>query len=1006
MKNKLSTNFIESFIETCVKQPIIPIVISIFSILFGFVSLMNLEQRNQPKTPVNFFSIYGSSVNPTEAEETDRMSLKIQKKIANLPGINYWKSVSEENVYKIYVSLKDNPNDNARKELESIIASIKLDQNFKPLQIFEENNEGPIFVIDFFAQTATHRENRDQLNESLYFHKLANFLKNVLIPHLKKIKGISNVEIYGQSKSQFCIHLNLLKLSYYGINPGDVNRILNQENHSNTLSPIKTGTKIFNMYNSNGIIDKQSLGNIMIDANRNILLKDISTISIETREKNNLSLLNGKIPTIKLVINKTSNGNPLAVHIQMMALLKKIVPQDTEYKIQNNYENSAIIFNNTKKTCIEAIILLFIILIFFLGSIRILILPLVAIPLSILCTFVFMWQFNLSINEITLMAFLLSIGLLVDDAILIIEKIERERQKFKILNDEIIIRATWEIYKSIIIMTATLFCVFLPIVFLPGEMGYILREFAITISISVLWSCFFSLFLTPMMCKYFMQNYHPFAWTESFLNKLEKWYRNILEFFLRFRIITLFIILSITLSSFILFFFIKTEYYPETKTDNFYIYTNKLNNFKIEFLHKEGEKITKILEKHNNIKHFYLDVKKGSIDIRGKFLTSMNQEIYLEEIIQDLKENIPYIEFLSYGNSTNLSGYLIFSAYENNKVIKENLYKYIAILSKVPEVMGYHIITNEINCYDLVINNDICKSKNISTNDVRNMIIFFFQTHKISGSLVSTDQERYKILMKHDENLANDLNKLKSLSWHINTSRGKQIFTLYELITLVPVIKKKTIERYNSLNCENLQIMFQNNVTAGEACNILRKIQKEVLHKDIYLDFSGSLKTYEENSGQIIYILLACLLSIFLILAMQFNSFFTSILIMLTVPLAFSGAIIILYFYGSINIFSTIGGITLIALITKHGILFMSQKGDVIDVAIERLRPVLMTTTAMILGNIPLLLYKEEAMLPLKQMAFVIVPGLFYGTLMILIIFPILLSFLQEPNNINKKSLS
>lgn len=986
------------FIESCIKKPILPIVISIFIFLFGFFSFSKMEFRNRPKIPASRFGIFTHTRNPTNPQEVEKITGKIERLLPSVPGIQEYTSTSEAGTSKIYVDFKAGVSEiNAFNDLRSVVSKVSLGENAYPPDIYSQNEEDSMLYILFYPKDQDSNEKIKNLN----FENLGLFLKDVLIPNIKKINGVGNVELRGDQKVEFNIDLDLLKMSQLGIFPHDISRSISAATNVSTFAPLKTSTRSFSLATPNTILKKQDLENIVIDHKKGIYLKDISKVTVKNRESQSISLLNGVTKTIQVQIYKTSEGNPLFINKEIKKLLKDFIKEDVAYKVKNNYENSEIVFNNTKRTFIEAIVLLFIILIFFLGSIRILILPLIAIPLSILGTFLFMWQLNFTINEITLMAFLLAIGLLVDDAILIIEKIERARSKFGKLTDDLITEATLDIYKPVIVMTATLFCVFLPVVFLPGEMGYTLKEFAVTISISVGWSCVFSLILTPMMCKYFMKNYHPFQWTENLLKKLENSYKRLLTYLFSYKKFILLFTSIITLSSFTLFAIIKNEYYPNVSSPNFYMSSHKLETYKMSYLKNENLKINKVMDilmnKYEDFEYYNVDISNGEIEIRGR-INNQKKDKILPDIKAELKKQVPYIDFLSYGkDNDNISFDIIFSGYDKIAVIESASYDFMDILGKSPLVKDYMFIRDSSLSYKLEINKEKCRLKNINPEEVKEILEFVLQSTKLRGGVLDEDNNKYKIIVGSKEDLAANINELSSYPWKVRSqTREHQFIFLGDLVNIVPNITDRSISKFNGLKCKHVRINCKSGITAGEISKEIRKIQKQYLEKNIYLNVTGAVKEFEANSGQIIYIFLACLLSIFLILSVLFNSFLKSGLIMLTVPLAFTGAIVFLYFYGTINIYSTIGAITLVALITKHGILFMNQEGNVIEIAVERLRPVLMTTIAMILGNIPLLLYTQDAMIPLKQMAYIIVPGLTYGTIMVLIIFPILLSYLKE----------
>lgn len=988
----------DGLIERCIRKPILPIVISIFVFLLGYLALTKIEIRNTPKIPSNRFLIICTTKNPINAQEIEKVCDKVERLLPSVPGIDFFSSSVEHSMVKTRVTFKAGIHEaDALNSLRDVVARLELEQDVHAPQIYSQSDDDCMMFIDFYSSDI-HK------TDVLFFDTLATFLKDVFTQNLKKIDGVGNVEMNGYSKPYFSIELNLFKMAQLGIRPQDLSYAINQATQASTFAPIKTNTRSFSLARSNSINSKSVLEKIVVEHKKGIYLSDIAKITIKHREHNRIFLLNGTTKTIRLYIYKTSEGNPLFIKKEVDKLLKNFVKNDTKYRIKNNYENSEIIFKKTKQTFLEAVILLFVVLIFFLGSIRILALPLIAIPLSILGTFIFIWQLGFSINEITLMAFLLSIGLLVDDAILIIEKIERDRSRSNVLNDDLIIKATKEIYKSVIVMTATLFCVFVPVIFLPGEIGYTLREFAITISISVAWSCLFSLLLTPMMCKYFMRNYHPFAWTEKWLNWLEKSYRDLLNKLMNYKKRILGVTLIVTVGSMGLFAFIKSTYYPDSKTDYFTIYTNGLENFKMEFLQEESVKIKQILDKYKELEYYYFNISNGEIQIYGK-IPGQKDKI-LRKIREDFQKHIPYITFLSYGaDSDNLSFDMIFSSYNNMKEIEEFSREFMEKLYECNKIKEYVFIRNTSYSYSLVIDKEKCHNKNINPDDIRNILEFILQSTKMQGKVVGEDNNRYRIIVSNADALGANIKELSSYPWQVINRHGKeQVITLQDLVKIEPTLSQDSIFKYNGLKCKHVKVMCKDDVTAGDISKIIRKLQKTNLSKDIYLDFTEKLRNYEQNSGQIIYIFLACLLSIFLILSVLFNSFGKSLLVMATVPLAFTGAIVVIYFFGSINIYSAIGSITLIALITKHGILFMSKEGNIIDMAVERLRPVLMTTVAMILGSVPLLLYQQEAMVPLKQMAYVIVPGLTYGTGMVLLVFPIILDLYN--NRKKQKSIT
>ncbi|OED45276.1 hypothetical protein AB836_02240 [Rickettsiales bacterium (ex Bugula neritina AB1)] len=602
-----------------------------------------------------------------------------------------------------------------------------------------------------------------------------------------------------------------------------------------------------------------------------------------------------------------------------------------------------------------------------------------------------MYLLNFSLNQITLMAFLMAIGLLVDDAILVIEKIETDK------NHKSIFESLKEIALPIIIMTATLFFVFLPIVFIKGELGSLLKEFATTISISVGISGLLSLTITPMACKYFMKNYHPFQITEKFLNFLTNCYINLLERLIKYSKKIIILVVLLNSSGLYLLFFLKMEYLPKVKEDYFGIFTQGLTNIKLEHLEKSIPTINKIMKKYkSDIKYYEIFLENNRMVIRGR--VKKDRDILENSILKDLKINLQQYNFVVAGeNSNNVCFNMYFYSHKPIEKVKNISYNFMNKLNKIGILDQYVFIRQKTFGLNIDILKEKCAYYNIDIYELQELLEFLMQDIRLKGK-ISTDNNRYKIVFKKNKEIANNFKKLSQYVWHFKNRK----MLLSEIIQQSPKEDYINIENYNGLNSYKVELLFKPNVTVGEAVSKIESLAKSHLKKDFYISFDGSGKTFKDNSQNLFLIFGSCLLSIFLILSLQFNSFYQSLLVMLTVPIAITGALLVLYFTGTINVFSIIGGLTLVALITKHGILFMSAINnkdtnmDILEISRKRFRPVLMTTIAMILGNIPLLFEQNSAMVPIKQIALVLVPGLSYGTIIILFVFPMIIQ------NINK----
>lgn len=963
-----------------IEKPVITIVLSVSIVLIGVYGLLQLSWRDLPENKKSSFMIFTNMKNPSTCEIVNEVvTKKIENQIKKMNGVDYFISTSNSNSSKIQVSFTS-INKDPLNDLRDAVAKAEISSEAKHPIIYAEDYSGEVATINFYSHNISNNE-------------LSDYLQDILMPQLKKIDGVGNIEIYGFMKPYFAIQFDLYKLSRlseFGLRISDLSRCIDAATNSYSLGNVNTHIKTYQFSRTSDVKDLSELKNIYINADRKIKLSDVATLTIKNSQKNKKFLFNGITETINMEVFKTNQGNPIGIMDEIKKILKDLPPH-VKYNIKNNYEEPEIVLQKTKKTFWEACILIIFILIIFLGAIKITILPVIVIPMSIIGTFIFMHLLHFSLNQITLMAFLMAIGLLVDDAILVIEKIESDKGRKSIF------ASMQEIALPIIIMTATLFFVFLPVIFIKGEIGSLLKEFSATISVSVGISGLLSLTLTPMACRYFMKDYHPFVWTENFLNFLTSIYILILRNLIKYRTKIIALVFFLNMSGLSLLFFLKMEYLPQVEKDYFGIFTQGLNNIKLEYLEKSVPIINQIMEKYkDHLQYYEIHLENNKMIVRGR--VKKNRNIIENNILQDLQKILPEYKFIVAGESSNNVCFdVYFYSHRSIEDVKNIAYSFVDDLEATHLLQQYIFIKKKTFGLNVDILKDKCAYYNIDVYELQELLEFLMQDIRLKGK-ISIGNRRYKIIFKKNKEIANNFQKLSQYVWHFKNRK----MLLNEIIRQVPKEDYINIENYNGLNCYKAELLFKSNITMGEAVGKIENIAKK-LPKDFHIAFGGSAKIFKDNSQNLFLIFGSCLLSIFLILSLQFNSFYKSLLVMLTVPIALTGALFVLYFSGTINIFSIIGALTLVALITKHGILFMSaisesKDEDILEISKKRFRPVLMTTIAMILGNIPLLFETTNAMAPIKQMALVIVPGLTYGTIVILFVFPMIIMNVNKIN--------
>ena len=727
-------------------------------------------------------------------------------------------------------------------------------------------------------------------------------------------------------------------------------------------------------------------------------------------------------PALALGIVPQSSANPLTIEKNVknaLAEIRRTLPAGMKADIlynQVDYIHASI--NSVYESLFEALFFVWVIIYLFLSRFKTTLIPMVTIPICVISTFAILQLFGFSINTITLMAFVLAIGLVVDDAIVVLENINRHREAglepFKAA-----FKGSREILFSIIVMTLTLAAVYTPIAFVPGLIGVLFREFTLTLAGAVIISGVIAITLTPMMCARLLppsaQPLENDGWFTRFFNRLQNKYEAGLELCFVHRKKILFALLVLIGLGVLIAHIIPSELAPQEDMNEVDIYMGGPRSASFNYTDRAVKSIEAQLNGDSNIKTYFSQVGGNSpsrayqtIMLKPKSERKESTEAFIVKLtdqlnnLTEMRANVttpmPALSQIVSGDDGDRLG-IVLTTTGDYGVLQTASQDIMSALRKNP---AFPRVENRLKWdseqFQVNIDRNRAADLKVSINDITNTLSTMIAGH-YSGKMDESDI----IVQMNETGLANP-NIIPSL--YVRSQTGSLV-SLGQLVTVAPMTSPALFFHDQRLRADIIYISLAPNYKLSDAINIINAAAKQTLPASVKYSFMGEAKSYLDSSGKTALIFLLALIFIFLVLAAQFESFIDPLIILLTVPFAMIGALFILWvFGGTLNIYSNIGLITLIGLIAKHGILITdfanearSKGADVFSAAKQaallRLRPILMTTGAMVLGAFPLAFATGAGAESRQQIGLVIVGGMIFGTFFSLIVIPIMYTYLS-----------
>ena len=997
------------FSEFCVRRPVFATVLSLIVMLVGLVSYERLSVREYPNIDEPVVSVRtdypGASAEIVETQVTD----PLEDALSGIEGVEIIESTSraEESRITVRFRLEVDP-DTAANDVRDRVARTRgrlPDDIDEPIVSKVEADASPIIYLAFSS------DRHDIL-------EVSDIASRQVRDQLATLPGVSDVRVFGERRYAMRIWLDRARLAAFALTPGDIEAAIEAQNVDVPGGRIESDTREFTVLTDTRLTDVSQFEDIIVKRTEGYLVRlgDVAQVEIGPEDERVIARQNGEI-AVALGVVKQATANPLEVSQAVRDALPRItatLPPGMTVTIGN--DTSIFIERSIQevfKTIGEAAILVILVIFFFLRSLRATAIPIVTIPVSLIGAFALIFAFGFTINTLTLLAFVLAIGLVVDDAIVVLENSYRHVETGA-RPVEAAIRGIHEIGFAVVAMTLTLAAVFAPIGFSEGRTGRLFGEFALTLAGAVLISGFVALTLTPMMCGQFLRRPRRrmavSAAIERGLDWLIRLYRRSLAGLMHApAMVLLVVLLPVALVAFWIFGQLKSELAPiEDRGVVVGSFTGP-EGATPAIMSENAEKIEALYAEVPEHTSYFMVIGSPTVSQGISYLRLEpweDRERTSMEIANSLRDgmfNIPGFRAnpstpasLGGGGGRNTPVQMVLLTTRTYEELQAIVDRVIAAARENPNLLNLES-NLELNKPELRIEVDRDKAADIGVD-----IVTIGRTLEtmLGGRNVTRFKrggEEYEVVVQVsdvDRGVPSDIAPI-----FVRSDSGTMI-ELANLVQVVETVAPRELPHFAKLRAATLSANLAPGYTLGEALTYLEGVVADVGGPELTIDYKGESREFLSASGSLYTVFLLALIFIYLVLAAQFESFVDPFIIMLTVPLAMTGALAALWYSGgTLNVYSQIGLVTLVGLITKHGILiveFSNQLRDrgrdrveaVVTAASIRLRPILMTTGAIVLGALPLALATGPGAESRQQIGWVIVGGMICGTLFTLFVVP------------------
>ena len=998
------------FTDIFIRRPVLATVLSLFILVLGLRSIGTLPVLQFPRTENAVVTVTTAYTGANADLVAGFITTPLENSIAQANGIDYMTSTSIQGLSTITANLRLNADVN--QSLTEINTKVNAVRN----QLPPDSQQSVLNVAVGQTIDAMYIGFNSKVLSS---NKITDYLVRVVQPKLQAIDGVQTAEILGQKLFAMRAWLNPEKLGSYNLTATDVWNALAANNYIAAVGNTKGQMVQINLTASTSLHSIDEFRDLIIKQQNGavVRLKDVANVTLGSDDYESQVAFDGE-RAVYIGIQVTPKANLLDVIKRVRDIFPGIQKQFPEGI------NGQIVYDSTKfvdssiseveHSLLEALVIVTVVVFLFLGSFRSVLIPVIAIPLSLIGAFTIMLMFHFSINLLTLLALVLAIGLVVDDAIIIVENVNRHLEEGASPMDASLMAAR-ELANPIIVMTVVLIAVYIPIGFMGGLTGALFTEFAFTLVAAVTISGIVALTLSPMMCSRLLQPHDPnrkglqarfVIFLDGQFDALHRWYQRLLHQTLQYVPVTVVFAVVILSSIYFLYAGAKSELAPQEDQGVVITASSAAPDATLQQREVYSGAVFQTFMQHPETDHvFQLDMPGTSIagmvfkpwDERKKTTND------LQPVLQRELSNIAGVRVVAFQNpplpgSRGLPVQFVLQTTESFSQLNQVADNFLQEAQK----SGMFVFIDCDLKYDLpqselVIDRDLTSQLGLSMRDIGGALsamlggnyVNYFSLAGRSYKVIPQVQQRYRLNTQQLEN------------YYIRSASGKAI-PLATVAHIATTVVPESLNHFQQQNGATISGVAFPGVTQGEALNYLRQLAAKTLPQGYSIDYAGQSRQFTQESSALVVTFFFALIIIFLALAAQFESFRDPIIILVTVPMSICGALIFISLGiggASLNIYTEVGLVTLIGLISKHGILIVEfannlqkqghSKREAIEMAAAiRLRPILMTTAAMVLGVVPLIVATGAGAISRYNMGLVIASGLSIGTLFTLFVVP------------------
>lgn len=997
--------------ELSIRRPVLATVLTLIILLFGAVGYISLGVREYPSVDNPIISVSCSYAGANADVIENQITEPLEQNINGIPGIRSLTSVSQQGSSRITVEFELSVDlETAANDVRDKVSRAQryLPRDCDPPTVSKADADAtPILMV------AIQSEKRSLL-------ELSEIADLTVKEQLQTIPEVSSVSIWGEKRYCMRLWLDPIRMAGYGVTPMDVKNALDAENIELPSGSIE-GDNIELAIRTLGLMSTtEEFNNLIIKENngRVVRFSDIGHAELSARDLKSYMKMNG-VPMVGVVVVPQPGANHINIAenvYERMEKMKKDLPEDVNYKY--GFDNTKFIrasIDEVKSTVYEAFVLVIIIIFLFLRDWRVTLVPCIVIPVSLIGAFFIMYVLNFSINVLSMLAIVLSVGLVVDDAIVMTEniyiRIERGMRPFAAG-----IEGAKEIFFAVISTTITLLAVFLPIVFMEGTTGRLFREFSFAVAGSVIISSFAALTITPMLATKILKRRKEQSWfynkTEPFFDGLNRYYAKSLNFFLKHRYVSIIVMIAAFIGCGWLWNTIPAEMAPMEDRSSITIRTMGAEGVTYEYMRDYTEEINRMADSIVPDAAFItarVSSGTGNIqitlkDLKERDYTQMEVAEKLSKAVRSKTDARAFVQQQStFGSRRGGMPVQYVIQATNLEKLQEVLPEF---LNKVYDNPTFQMADVNLKFskpeIQVAINREKANILGINTKDIAQTLQYGLSGQRMGYLYLNGKQ--YEIVGEINRQQRNAPSNLKAI--YVRSDRGEMI-QMENLVDLIESIAPPKLYRYNRFVSATVSAGLAEGKTIGDGLDEMDKIAKETLDETFRTALTGDSREFRESSSSLFFAFALALLLIYLILAAQFESFKDPFIIMLTVPLAVCGALIFMFFGDqTMNIFSQIGIIMLVGLVAKNGILiveFANQRQRsgidkdtaIREASIQRLRPILMTSASTVLGLMPLMFATGEGCNGRIAMGTAVVGGMLISTILTMYIVPSIYSYVS-----------